>query len=403
MSEASKHKADGAHKPRAGALGFTFLGTVHKSASHSGKQKSALGEWFAKRFDTHASLGLSTKEQMFLVKRLAFLIKANVPILEGLEMLSEQSTSSRYKKVIAKVIQDVANGQTLAKSFAKFPKVFGGFGVNIIKIGESSGTLSQNLDYLAEELKKRQLLKQKVMSAFIYPGVIAVACIGITAFLVLFLFPKIMPVFVSMHAKLPLSTQILIGITLFLQRWGLWLLAGIVIFVIAVGIALQRSKSFRYFFDMCLLRIPVMGGVIRNYNLANLSRTLGLLLRSGLTLSAAIPLTADTTQNLVYEKALRELAVSVNKGELISAHLKKKRFLFSDIMMHMVGVGEKTGNLSNTLVYLADLYETEIEDFTKNMSSIIEPVLMVTMGVIVGFIAISIITPIYGITQSIHP
>ncbi|MBI3630785.1 MAG: type II secretion system F family protein [Candidatus Sungbacteria bacterium] len=356
-----------------------------------------------KRLGERSNPGLSIKEQTFFVKRLSFLIKANVPILESLHMLSEQSSSSRYKRVVGKVIVDVSNGQSLAKSLGKFPKTFGTFGINIIKVGESSGTLSQNLDYLAEELRKRQILRRKVMSAFIYPGVITLASVAITAFLVLFLFPKIMPVFTSLHVTLPISTRILIAVTLFLQHWGLVLLGAIAVLVVAFVIALKKSKKFHFIFDVVILRAPLMGGVIRNYNLANLSRTLGLLLKSGLTLSEALPLTADTTHNLVYAKELRDMATSVNRGEQISVHLGKRRFLFADIMAHLIGVGERTGNLSNTLVYIADLYEAEIEDFTKNLSSLIEPILMIVMGIIVGFIAISIITPIYGITQNLHP
>ncbi len=318
-------------------------------------------------------------------------------------MLSDQATTRRGRRVIAQIIHDVANGQSLAKSLAKFPNVFGNFGINIIKVGESSGTLSQNLDYLAEELKKRQILRRTVMGAFVYPAVITVASVGITAFLVLFLFPKIMPVFISLNVNLPVSTRILIAVTTFLQDWGVVLLGSMGVVLIVFTVLLRRSTSFHFACDAFVLRVPLIGGVIRHYNLANISRTLGLLLRSGLTLSEAIPLTADTTHNLVYEKELHGVAASVNRGERISAHFAKRQFLFPDIMTHLVGVGERTGNLSDALVYLAELYETEINDFTKNLSSLIESVLMIAMGIIVGFIAISIITPIYGITQNIHP
>lgn len=355
------------------------------------------------RFDNISKPSLSVKEQAFFVKRLSFLIRANVPILDGLHMVREHADGRRYKHVITKVIHDVSNGQSLAKSLGKFPHIFGEFGINIIKVGESSGTLSQNLDYLAEELKKRQIFRRKVTSAFVYPTIIMLATIGITSFLVFFLFPKIMPVFISLHVKLPLTTRILIGVTTFLQHWGLYLLGVLFLALVAFIAALRRSTAFRLLFDNLLLRTPIIGFVMMRYNLANLTRTLGLLLKSGIRVSEALDLTADTTKNLVYKGELRRISQSVNRGEQISVYLKKRTLAFPNILAQMVAVGERTGNLSNTLSYLADLYETEVEDFTKNLSSLIEPILMITMGVIVGFVAISIITPIYGITQSIHP
>ncbi len=346
---------------------------------------------------------LSVKEQTFFVKRLAFLVRASVPILESLHMVSEQSTSRRYARVIKKVIADVAEGQSLAKSLGKFQHIFGDFGVNIVKVGETSGTLSQNLDYLADELKKRSELRSKIISAFIYPVIIACATLAITLFLMLYLFPKITPIFSSLHMALPLSTRIVMAVSVFLQNWWIPFLIFLVLFSITVVTALKRSKRFHFFFDQWMLSLPVLGPVVRSYNIANATRTLGLLLKSGVTLSAALPLTADTTKNLVYKAEFKKIAESINRGERISVHLQKKPILFPEVMSQMTSIGERSGNLSNTLVYLAELYEGEVDDFTKNLSSLIEPAMMVTMGLVVGFIAVSIITPIYGITQNLHP
>ncbi|MEN9390284.1 MAG: hypothetical protein RLZZ283_384 [Candidatus Parcubacteria bacterium] len=346
---------------------------------------------------------LSVKEQTFFVKRLAFLIKANVPILEGLHMVSEQSASAGYKKVLGSVITDVSNGTSLAKSLGRFPTTFGEFGINIIKVGESSGTLSQNLEYLADELRKSHMLRKKLMGAFVYPAVIAVATLGITAFLMLYLFPKIMPVFASMHMDLPLSTRVVIAISTFLQNWGLTFSVLMVILFVVMTMVITRVHSIRFQYHKFLTRMPAFGSVIRAYNLAGISRTLGLLLKSGITLSEALPLTADTTKNMVYKHELHVLAHAVNRGERVSTYLAKRRKVFPDVMGQMVAVGEKTGNLSNTLVYLSELYDAEVDDFTKNISALIEPALMVIMGLLVGFIAVSIITPIYGITQNINP
>ncbi len=346
---------------------------------------------------------LSNKEQMLFVKRLAFLISASVPILESLHMVSEQSKSRRYNRVMKSVIADVTNGLSLSRSFERFPHVFGDFGINIIRIGESSGTLSQNLEYLADELKKAEVLKKKVVGAMVYPAVITAATLAITGFLVLYLFPKIMPVFTSLKMELPLSTKIVIAVSTFLQSYGLFFLVGIVAASIALGILIKRNIQVRYFVDAWLLRMPIVGEVIRFYNLATATRTLGLLLRSGVTLAEALPLTADTTKNLIYKEQYRLLAATVLRGERISGHLFKHPDLFPAMTSQMIAVGERSGNLSDTLVYLSGLYEAEVDDFTKNLSSLVEPALMVIMGILVGFIAISIITPIYVITQHLRP
>lgn len=346
--------------------------------------------------------GFSLKAQTSFAKRLAFLMDAGVPVVEALHMLKEQAKIKSHISVLSVVVEDTASGQALSKSFGKFPKFFNDFAVSIIRVGESSGTLSQSLIFLADELKKRQALRQKVAGALVYPAVLTVATVGITAFLMMYLFPKIMPIFSSLHTELPLTTKIVIAISTFLQLWGLWLLVGIIAFFFLVGFLIKKFKSIRYFRDDMLVRMPFLGIMFRSFYVANISRTLGLLLKSGMRLSEALPVTAETTGNLVYKKLLNELGEGVLRGERISANVAKHSAYFPDMFAHLVAVGERSGSLSETLVYLSEMYDTEVDDFTKNLSTLIEPALMIVMGVIVGFIAISIITPIYGITQSLQ-
>ncbi len=344
----------------------------------------------------------SLKDQTFFAKRLSFLINAGVPLSESIAMLGEQMRTKAHVAILRSILRDVSSGQTLSRSFAKFPNLFNEFSVQILKIGESSGTLSQNLDYLADELKKRQALRSKVVSAFIYPALITTATLGITLFLTAYLFPKIMPVFESLHVQLPLSTRIMIVASGFLTHWGFALAAVLVGCGIGLSIGLKKSVRMRTRFDQLILHAPLFGKMIRYYNIANACRTLGLLLASGLRLSEALVVTGDTTQNRIYKKEFIAMAQTVNRGENISKYLLQRPSLFPDIMGSMVAVGERSGTLSQTLVYLSGMYDAEVEDFTKNISVLIEPVLMILMGLLVGFIAISIITPIYGITQNLH-
>ncbi len=346
---------------------------------------------------------LSITEQTFFVKRLAFLITAGIPILESLHMLREQSRSRMYVRVMDAIIDDVANGQTLSKSLSKFPEMFGEFGVNIIMVGEASGSLSKNLEYLANELNKKEALRRKLLGALAYPALITATTLGITAFLMIYLFPKIMPVFTSLNMKLPLSTRIVIGASNVLRNHGLMLFVLITALVIAFFVTYHRDRIFREHVDRRMLGVPVLGKLIRYYSLAHFTRTLGLLIKSGVTFPNALAIVATTSGNTVYEKHARELEERVIRGEAISPYCAIHRNAFPDSMAQMLAVGERTGNLSNTLVYLSEFYEKEMDDLTKNISTLIEPGLMICMGLLIGFIAISIITPIYGITQNLHP
>jgi type IV pilus assembly protein PilC len=349
------------------------------------------------------SASFSLKEQVHFAKRLSFLMNAGVPLVEGLHILKDQIKGGSRGRMIEHVVKDVSSGQSLARSFSKFPRVFNEFTVSIIKVGESSGTLSTNLAYLADELKKKQILRRKVLGALVYPAVITCATFGITGFLMLYLFPKIMPVFASLHSELPLTTRIVMAISVYLQHEGLFVVLGGIIGVFLLMTAVKQSAWIHYWFDFALLRLPIMGKVMEYYNVANSTRTLGLLLRSGVRLSEALPIVAQTTKNLIYRREYLLLWKSVDRGERMSTQLLKRRSYFPELVVHMIAVGERSGSLSDTLVYLSELYEAEVDDFTKNISTLIEPALMVVMGIIVGFIAISIITPIYGITQSLHP
>ncbi len=302
-------------------------------------------------------------------------------------------------KVFDNVLSDIANGQTLATSLGKFKKVFGNFAINIIKAGESSGTLTQNLNYLADELKKKQVLRKKIMSALLYPIIITIATFGITSLLVLYIFPKILPIFQSLKAELPLSTRIIINLVDILKHDGVFILLGLAVGIISFIIMLKKVPKVRFAYDGFILRLPIFGNIAKDYNLTNTTRTLGLLLKSGISLNEALYITADTTENIQYKGAFHNIAGGIMKGKSVSGLIQEHPKLFPAMIGHMIAIGEKSGNLSNTLIYLSEFYESEFEDLTKNLSSAIEPVLMIIMGLIVGFVAISVITPIYEITN----
>ena len=345
---------------------------------------------------------LSISEQIFFIKRLSFLINAHIPILESLSMILEQTKGAQFKKIIVTAIEDMSNGRELSVSLRKWNGVFSDYTLNIIYFAESSGTLSENLEYIALELEKRNALKKKIISAFIYPALVTVATLFITIFLMVYLFPKIMPVFKSLRIELPFSTRIVMFISTLIREDG-FLIAGLLLVLgVSFIITFKKIEKSRFFFHRNLFRIPLIGKIFQNYELTNITRTLGLLLKSGLTLSDALPVAKNATGNIIYKRELKAINEHVIRGEKMSAYMETRQMFFPIVITQIVAVGERSGNLPESLMYLSELYEREVDDFTRNLSNLIEPLLMITLGVLVGFIAISIITPIYGITQNLH-
>lgn len=344
----------------------------------------------------------SKQEQILFAKRLAFLMRAGVPILESLKLIQQQIRTKAGKLMFEQVVKDVSAGHFLSTALAKHSKLFNEFAINIIRVGETGGMLSDNLNYLAEELKKKQALKKKVMSALFYPIFIVVATLGIVILLTVVVFPKVLPIFSSINIPLPLSTRILIQVSHLFLAHGWLMLFGIIAIMVGFIFALQNIQ-FKKIIDGLTLRLPIAGSISQSYYMANFCRTMGLLLKTDSRLSEAIKIAARTTENLVYRDQILNISEVVARGQKISDYMNKHPRVFPLMASHMVAIGETAGNLSETFLYLADMYEQDVDELTRNLSSLIEPVLMVFMGLLVGFVAISIITPIYSITQKLHP
>ena len=271
----------------------------------------------------------------------------------------------------------------------------------MVRVGELSGNLSKNLTYLAEELGKKQALRRKIISALVYPAFITVASVSLVVLLVVYIFPKIMPIFFSLNAELPFTTRSLLWFSTFLQHWGLGVLVGGIILAILFFVAYRFFANLRFLVALMMLKLPVIGRLIQNYNMTDFCRTFSLLLKSGFTVSQSAEILADSNNNPLYKREYKNLGDHIIKGKRIAAHLEKSPKLFPDMVTHMVSIGETSGDLSGTMFYLSEYYEAEVDEQIKNLSSSIEPILMILMGVVVGFVAVSVITPIYQITQSL--
>jgi len=344
---------------------------------------------------------LSTKDKMFFARHMAIMTRSGMQILDILRILQRQTQSKTFKTIIDTLIVSVKNGQFLSDGLEKHHAIFGDFFINIIKVGEISGTLAENLEYLAQSLAKNQELQSKIKGAMIYPIILLIVTLGMAGGLTYFIFPKILPIFTSLHVKLPLITRIFIAVSSFMLAHGVALLFGIIAFAIGI-VLLLRIPPIHYAWHRVTISLPVAGTMVKNYNMVNFARSMSLLLKSGVKIVQAVEITGRSTTNLVYKKVLEKISQEVGHGDMISKYLMLYPRLFPPVFSEMVAVGEQTGKLDDTGIYLADFYENELDDSTKSLSSILEPLLLLFMGTIVGFIAISIIYPIYQISQNIN-
>lgn len=346
--------------------------------------------------------GVSFSEKFFFTKNLAVMLKSGIPIASIVETLGDQAKSGTFKKILLQVKEDVSRGRSLEKSLSSYPKVFDQFYLSLVKVGESSGTLEESLFYLVQQLQKERDLRQKVQGAMLYPAIVLIATGGIGLALAFFILPQIIGLFESLNVQLPFTTKALIFGARLLQDWGLIIIPSAIGLLVLLGIVLQL-RLVKPHWHALLLRLPIFGKLLQGISLATLARNLGIMLKSGLTITSALETSAQVERNLVYKRDLAKVAEEVRKGKSIEDILVENNFKeFPLFMVRMIGVGEKSGNLEENLAYLGDYFEDEVDTITKNLSTILEPVLLIVIGGMVAFVALSIISPIYQVTGSIR-
>jgi len=345
---------------------------------------------------------ISLQERINFARHLSLVIKAGLPIFEGLKIIKSQTESKVLQDVVENLIVDVNNGKFLADGLERYEYLFGGFFVNIVRVGEASGTLAKNLVYLAEELRRSKALESKVRSAMVYPLVILVATIGVAGFLTFYVFPKLIPVFASLNVQLPITTRIMLGVLHFAQSYGIQAIAGVIVFIVIMQTIIKRVPVIKYIVDYIVLYIPVISPLAIGVNMVNFTRVLGLLLKSGVKIVEALKITSATFSNAVYTKILLGAREEITKGGQLGLYLTPKKHLFPPLISGMVLIGESTGNLEENLEYLSEYYDDEVDTKLHSLTSLIEPIMLLVMGLLVGFVALSIITPIYSISQGIQ-
>ena len=345
-------------------------------------------------------LRFTQRDQMIFAKRLSMMLRANVPILRAIEMMRDESSGAQSLFVYQLLTDNLASGKSLHASM-RVAGVFSALAVNMVRVGEHSGSLAENLTYLAEEMRRAQTIRAKIVGAVVYPLIIIVATLGLSLSITLYIFPKITPVFRSMNQDLPFSTRIVIAFSEVLtQHWAL-----IIVLVVCANVAfayLMRISRIRVYAEHILMRTPILGSISRAYNLANISRTVHIMQKGGVHIVEAINITRDSTHNLLYREALVSLSHALARGAHIAPGMRESPHLFPPLYVQLVSVGQESSDLPGSFSYLATLYEEELNDLTARMTTLLEPLLMILMGIIVGFIAVAIITPIYGITQNLN-
>lgn len=345
-------------------------------------------------------LRVSDTDKIILARQLALMLRSGLSIIDSFEFLKKQTRSKALKYIFENIINDLQKGTSLAISLRRFKNIFGDFFINIIEVGEASGNLDKNLDYLANSLEKQKELKNKIISALIYPAFILTGTLGISFLMIFFIFPKILPVFTELKIKLPLTTIIFIKISTFILNFWFLIIIYLIGFILIFFLLLKIDK-IKYYFDKVLINIPFVKTIIRDSILITFSRNLALLLESGLDISRSLDFVATTIENKFYSQLFGEALAAIKQGHPFKEFLHRQEKYFDNVFINLLEIGEKTGSLQKNLFYLADYFESDLTTRLKNLTTILEPILLALMGVIVAFIALSIITPIYQLTQQI--
>lgn len=346
--------------------------------------------------------GIGHLDVLTFTKHIYLMIKSGIALPEAIDILEEQTVKPGFKKVLHQIHAHVANGQTLFKSLSFFPHVFDAFYINLIRVAEESGTLENNLNYLALHLEKQRGFKNKVRNALLYPTIVLSVALVSGVGLSIFVLPKLVDLFASLDVKLPLSTRILLFFSQTMKDYGVLIIGSVVLASLLFG-RLVSTKIFKPRWQRFLLALPTLGTFIRDVELAALFRNLGMMLKVGIPIATALEVQSKTTNNIVYREKLMTMQEGVSKGKsLESVLVKNKNKHMPLIAVRMVGVGERTGRLDETLSYLGDFFEDEVDNSSKNLSTLLEPMILIFVGLMVAFIAMSIIGPIYQFTGSIQ-
>ncbi|MDD4955637.1 MAG: type II secretion system F family protein [Candidatus Omnitrophica bacterium] len=343
--------------------------------------------------------GVKSDDLVVFSRQFTTLIESGIPVVECLEILRSQVESNVFKEALALILKDVREGASLSSAFSKHPKIFPEIYISMVEAGEVSGNLPSILDRVSVYLEKSSALKKKIVSSMYYPIIIVLMAIAITAFLMLRVIPTFKNIFDSLGAKLPLPTQILINISGFLSKKENMLIIlvflGVSIFLFLRYINTDKGKKN---YHKALLKLPVLGDLIKKIAIARFARTFSTLIKSGVPIIKCLEIVGKTSGNKIIEEAVMKSKKIIQEGQTISTPLEETG-IFPPMVVRMVAIGERSGRLEEMLSKVAQFYEEQTDAMVAGLSSLIEPLIIVFLGVVVGGIVVSLFLPIIQITQ----
>ena len=343
---------------------------------------------------------VKTQDKIMFSRNLGAMLRAGLSFSKSLSTLEKQFKNPKFKNIIKKIDEDIRKGETMNESLKKYPSVFSNLFVSMVRAGEESGKIADSLDILSKQMENSNVLKKKIKGAMIYPTIVVIAMVIIGILMLMFIVPTLQATFADLDTELPFSTQIVISFSNFLIHHTISFISLVLFFVFSIlfGLKTQQGKNF---LDFILLKIPVISTITKEVNSARTARTLSSLLASGVDVVASFNITKEVLQNHYYKEILFLAENNIKKGIPIADIFIKNEKLYPPIVSAMIEVGEETGKLPEMLLNIADFYEGEVAQKTKDMSTIIEPLLMIFIGAAVGFFAVSMITPMYSLMSGI--
>jgi type IV pilus assembly protein PilC len=344
--------------------------------------------------------GVKTRDVVIFTRQFATMINAGLPLVQALDILAQQTENKVLAEVTRQVVYDVESGQTLADALRKHPKAFSDLYVNMVAAGEAGGILDTILQRLAEFLEKNDAIIRKVKGAMVYPGVIMSVAVIAVAVLLIFVIPTFQTMFASVALDLPLPTRVVIGMSRILTTYW-WLILGVIAVAVFGFSRYYKTQGGRLQIDRLMLRFPVLGDVLRKSAVSRFTRTLGTLVSSGVSILDGLEITARTAGNMVIHNAVMESRQSIAGGDTIAAPLQRSK-VFPPMVISMIAVGEQTGGLDEMLSKIADFYDEEVDAAVSTMLSLMEPIMIVVLGVIVGGMVVAMYLPIFDMVNAVQ-
>lgn len=405
MTRFSYKIQNSAGKIETGAMEATDKFSLAAQFKNDGKIVISLSEFKQKDYFKLEVLNemlsrIKLQDKIIFAKNLSAMLNAGLSLSRALGVLERQTTNLKFKKVLQSLVDNISKGKSLSDGMKEFSNVFPPLFVSMVGAGEESGNLADSLLIIGNQLEKTYLLKKKIKGAMIYPAIVITAMIIIAVLMFMFVVPTLSETFKSMNVALPTSTAFIIGMSDFLVNHGILALLIVVIVITAVVLFVRTPKGKRYM-ELTLLHLPVISKIVKESNSARTARTLSSLLSAGVDVVEAIGITKSVVQNSYYKDVLEKAGENVQKGIPLSSIFMEHSDIYPVLVGEMIEVGEETGKLSDMLLRVAEFYENEVDTATRDLSTIIEPILMVVIGAGVGFFAVSMITPMYTVMSGI--